>query len=246
MWSWPVDDDLSKLAFLRPRHCYHLLCAQNFTWKFFNQGVSMKHMVISTVLMGLCLTACSSHKDSKKSRKSEPSVAYVGPESFEQKEIKESELNSIVSNWSPQSQDLIKKMVSKYGSPNEISDNRVTWHNNGQWRRTEISRNFGKDALKQTASMPIPPERLGEVAMFNKDIIVNQAEGEVTATGNSERHNFLVLNLAKEVIDGRLSPYEARRQFSSMTGNQNRANYTEELNFSLPASGTRQSQEAEE
>lgn len=205
----------------------------------------MKSLSILVIIMSLIVTSCASDKKEKK-KSSSPGVSYVGGQTdstVSNEPMQAKQIEKITANWSPESKTLLTELIGKYGQPQEANEREAVWYNNGQWSKTVLKGQFDENVLSQSVSMQVPPERLGEVAMYNKNITVDQAQEEVTTSSNKEEMNFLSLNLAKDVIDGKVSPYEARRQFSTIQNSMTQNNYLQGLNFGLPAP-TKQSQEA--
>lgn len=63
------------------------------------------------------------------------SAAYTSPSG-----VTRTTLDRIVSSWPAHPREGVMKIVAKYGLPNEATPSRVTWFNNGPWKRTIVYR----------------------------------------------------------------------------------------------------------
>src|SRR4029079_741952 len=116
---------------------------------------------------------------------------------------------NIVANWKPKPQELARKLIAKYGAPQEATPQRLVWHNNTPWRRTvlynqEVPHYFPRphsDMLEQTVSLRVPPDRAGEITTFNGSMLVDRTRGEISARCDSEEANFAAINLAYEILE---------------------------------------------
>ena len=151
------------------------------------------------------------------------------------------QVTAYTSTWPQNNQEVYNKLVSKYGQPHEATATHLTWYNNGPWKKTVLNKQAGNTMLEQTAYAEVPPEKLSEIALFNKGIQVDQTNNEITARSNREENNFLTLNLAKEIIDGNMSATEARRQAAQVKDVMSKSQYMKSLNFTqgpTPASNS--------
>lgn len=124
----------------------------------------------------------------------------------------------IIQKWPKDVQALGKVMIERYGAPSMSSADELVWNNNGPWRKSVLHRKgltqgtVGKDRdhLEQTLVYEVPADKVAELKRFDKRIMVNQAAGEISSRADSESMNFLVLNLADDIVRGERSLQEAR------------------------------------
>ena len=127
-----------------------------------------------------------------------------------------------IAKWKPTPQDVAKKMLAKYGQPQEVTANRLVWHNNGPWKYSElvneeIPHDFPmphKDALYQAISYKIDPDKADELLEYDGSIILERTKGEIAARCDKEDANFLAINLANDIATGRRSVDDARRFYA--------------------------------
>ncbi|CAA9269215.1 MAG: hypothetical protein AVDCRST_MAG93-2555 [uncultured Chloroflexia bacterium] len=75
-------------------------------------------------------------------------------------------VDTIVASWPTMSQAGVKEIVGKYGPPNEATDSRLIWFNNGPWKRTicyrdEVPHHFPNphsDVVESFIDYRVPPE----------------------------------------------------------------------------------------
>ncbi|MEX1048404.1 MAG: hypothetical protein WED15_02665 [Akkermansiaceae bacterium] len=151
-----------------------------------------------------------------------------------------------LTQWNPDAREAAENMIEKYGRPQEVTEQRLIWHNQGEWKRTEvvneaIPHNFPKphkDMLYQTISYAVPEDKVGEVAALSGSIIVDRVKGEVTARCDAEKANFLSLNLVHDIVQGNKSPEEARRIYAEAMKQDKHQEYLEGFIFEVPKKDT--------
>ena len=129
---------------------------------------------------------------------------------------------TVISGWKSGPQELARKLISKYGPPQEVTAHRLVWHNNSPWRRTvvfnqEVAHNFPRphhDMLEQTVSLRVPAEKVRELAAFNGSLLIDRTRGEISARCDSEEANTAAINLAYEILSHSKTWEEARRAYA--------------------------------
>lgn len=160
-----------------------------------------------------------------------------------------SAVEPIISSWGETPQKVARKMLDKYGPPNEATPSRLIWFDNGPWKRTiiyrdEVPHNFPKphtDMLEQFVNYRVPPEKFSEIAKYDGSVVPERTKGEMSARCDMEEMNFLALNLAHEIATGERDAEDARRTFAEQATAfmlQREAPYTERLLFDGSAAGT--------
>jgi hypothetical protein len=133
----------------------------------------------------------------------------------------QAQVEKVIQDWKDQPKQVAREMMQKYGVPQEITSQRLVWHNNGPWKRTElineeIDHDFPlphKDMLKQTVEYQVPADKFDELAAYDGSVIVDRTRGEISARCDKEAANILALNLAHDVITGKKSVEEARTTY---------------------------------
>jgi hypothetical protein len=128
---------------------------------------------------------------------------------------------NVIKDWKQQPQKVAREMMKKYGQPQEVTAQRLVWHNNGPWKRTElineeIDHDFPlphKDMLKQVIAYNVPPDKFDELAAYDGSVVVERTRGEMFARCDKEGANILALNLANDIVTGKRSVEEARKTY---------------------------------
>ncbi len=128
----------------------------------------------------------------------------------------------IIENWKEEAHKAAQAMLQSYGPPDEITQERLIWHDNGPWVRTEvvneeIPHNFPmphKDMLYQSVYYDVPQEKVAELAEFTGSVLVDRVKGELTARCDKEEPNFLSINLSHRIIEGEINAQEARQIYA--------------------------------
>lgn len=159
------------------------------------------------------------------------------------------DVNRIIEDWPAICKDAAEKTISTYGPPNEASPSRLTWYNNGIWKRTVVTRdeivhNFPQphtDMVENFINYQVPIEKISEIAKFDGSVIIERTKGEVSARCDMEAANILALNMMHEIAIGNLTAEQAKEKYSEETAAyvMNRpAPFAEKLQFALPTEKT--------
>ncbi len=109
-------------------------------------------------------------------------------------------------------------MLQEYGEPDSISGERLSWNGKGPWKRTTVYRDGWRDesshqrpeVLEQTIAYWVPRDRIRVLERFDERFTVDSPRHELSFRSDSERWNFLAMNLANEVVTGAKTVEEAR------------------------------------
>ena len=131
--------------------------------------------------------------------------------------------SSVIPAWPAKSQEVAKKMIAKYGQPNEVTASMLVWDSNGPWKRTIVYRdpiphNFPvphPDMLEQFVDYRVPVEKYSDLAAYDGSVIAERTKGEMSARCDKEEMNMLALNLAHDISTGKRSVQEAREFYAA-------------------------------
>ncbi len=148
----------------------------------------------------------------------------------------------VIQDWKETPRRAAQQMIKKYGEPEEVTEDRLVWHDNGPWKRTEvineeIDHRFPlphKDVLLQVVAYQVPADKFDELAAFDGSVMAERTRGEIGARCDKEEANILALNLADEVVTGKRSPADARKIYGEQVvalAKGKPASYAKELNF---------------
>lgn len=130
-------------------------------------------------------------------------------------------VEKVIQNWKKKPQEVARDIMRKYGPPQEVTEQRLVWHNNGPWKRTElenveIDHKFPlphKDMLLQVVDYNVPADKFDELAAYDGSVIAERTRGELGARCDKEAANLLAVNLAHEIITGKRSMEEAKKEY---------------------------------
>lgn len=158
-------------------------------------------------------------------------------------------LGEILQDWPENPRKAADRMVKKYGTPDEVTESMLIWHNNGPWKKTivyreEVPHDFPKphtDLLEQFINYQVPPDKFDELARFDGSVIVERTKGEISARCDREEANMLALNLAHDIITDTRTVDDARKAYADNIKsfmNDNPGPYMQKFQFRLPAGDT--------
>jgi hypothetical protein len=156
-------------------------------------------------------------------------------------------LEQHTANWNATARAAAKQMFDKYGAPQEVTANRLVWRDNRPWKSTtvvnqDVPHNFPaehNDVLIQVLAIDVPVEKFTELAQFDGSVSASRTNGELSAACDREENNFLAVNLANDLIEGKLSVQQARQRLSELAQavkNGQQPSYATDIRFNLPVS----------
>ncbi len=126
-----------------------------------------------------------------------------------------------IAQWSDVSALAARRVIEEYGTPDEVHYDRLVWNNDAPWRRTVVrnvlppySAGDELGVIEQTIDYSLTPEQAASVAAFDRRLAYNPRSQELSVRSDREENNFLRLNLANEVVEGKLSPDQARDSYA--------------------------------
>lgn len=108
-------------------------------------------------------------------------------------------------------------MIAEYGAPDRVESRRLVWDHRGPWSRIVVwdarraPENEGLESdIEDTIAYSVPDDKRGALAAFSRSLLVSSGGARLSARSTGEDRNFLMLNLADDIVRGRLSPHDAR------------------------------------
>ncbi len=159
--------------------------------------------------------------------------------------VPEADLDAVIERWPSAPKKMAQDMVKQYGPPNEATPTLLIWHDSGPWKRTivtsdETAHDFPTphtDFISQTINYDVPVEKLPELARYDGSLIVYRTAGQVTFSCDNEAANFLAANLMHEIVEGRMTAEDARKELGEQQAAwllNREAPYTEGIKFPAP------------
>lgn len=157
---------------------------------------------------------------------------------------RQSAVQAITRGWPAPSQEAAAVMIERYGRPDGYEGDSLTWYDNGPWLRTIVHREGYRDrslarpeaVLQQTVGYRVPLAKFAELERFDPRLVPNRTRGELSVRSESEAVNFLLMNLADEIIMGWNDVEGAKRiyaQVSALAKSGKSSPYMEGLRFQL-------------
>ncbi len=147
----------------------------------------------------------------------------------------------VIMKWKMKPMQVAKQMMVKYGPPDEVTRERLIWHGKGPWTVTEIvneeiPHSFPKphtDMLFQAVNYRVPPGFFDELAFYDGSIIAERTKGQLGARCDMEEANFLAINLANEIVQGKKTVAEAREFYAEAMREMKHPEYKQGLLFDV-------------
>lgn len=161
------------------------------------------------------------------------------------RKIEAGDVAEITKEWPEAAKAAASDMLQKYGPPQEATATLLIWRQNGPWKRTIVHRDGAdhafarphKDVLEQVVEYKVPINLFNALATYDGSLLADRTRGELTAHCDTEATNFLLVNLAHDIIRGHLTAEQARDAHTQairelMAGK--RPEYTQKLTIGAP------------
>lgn len=124
--------------------------------------------------------------------------------------------------WPEEAREAAHLVIDKYGDPDEVTGSVLIWEKRGPWKRIVAYRDFDShqfpaphnDSIESFLQHDVPPETAGKLATFDGSVVFSRTRGELSARCHDEEANFLALNLAADIVEGRKTVQEARDYYA--------------------------------
>jgi hypothetical protein len=156
--------------------------------------------------------------------------------------VPEAVLSRYTSGWPDASALAAKNLLTKYGEPTESTPSMLVWKGIAPFRRITVHREevvhrfplLHKDVIEHVVAYKIPADKTDDLTKFDGSILFDRTRGELTARGDDEAMNFVALNLAADIINGKRTADNARIEFGKIAVdflNGNKSVLTQNLQF---------------
>jgi hypothetical protein len=124
----------------------------------------------------------------------------------------------LIERWSFRARAAARLTMARYGMPDEVRAESLIWRANGPWKRTVVHRDawrryaFWADRyhVENALAYDVPARCLADLARFDDRLIAEPGRGELAARSGSETENYLLLNVADEIVNGKRTVADAR------------------------------------
>ncbi len=133
---------------------------------------------------------------------------------------KAQEAQAAVDAWTAPSALEARVLLEEYGAPDEVAGDRLAWVGRGPWDRVDVwNAPLGAaetPVVQQTVGYPLDEKAARDVRAFDPRVICDLPTGRLSARSDSEEKNYLLLNLADDVVNGRKTPDDARAAYKEI------------------------------
>ncbi|MGV9677822.1 hypothetical protein ACWDSJ_21305 [Nocardia sp. NPDC003482] len=127
-----------------------------------------------------------------------------------------------IEQWPQPARQAARRLLDTYGAPHEATDNALTWHGVGPWKRITASRAYAEhnfpaphtDSIEAVIDYPVPVAMYSTLARFDGSLTLDRTTGEVRSRCHDESANLLTLNLMHDIVEGTRSPDQARAYYT--------------------------------
>lgn len=119
------------------------------------------------------------------------------------------DFGGVLSRWPEDRGRVARALITRYGPPDRWDAETMAWIRRGSWEKT-VARRGGPRALEQTIGYRVPPAKLEALPAFDPRVAPNPDTNELTASADEERVNFLILNLADDIVTEKRGVDDAR------------------------------------
>lgn len=128
-----------------------------------------------------------------------------------------------MAGWPEKTKEVAAVTISSYGPPQTVGPELLVWGKSGPWKRIQLFREEvphkfpmpHKDVLQQFVNFEVPADKFDDLANYDGSIVAERTAGELSARCDKEEANFLAINLAADVAEGRKDVSEARDYYAN-------------------------------
>ena len=133
-------------------------------------------------------------------------------------------VEKVIAAWPPRPQLGAQMMLSKYGPPQAVTQDKLVWENKGDYKRITVTKQEHHhdfplphtDFMEHTVSYKVPADKTEELSKYDGSCTFDRTKGELSARCDLEGHNILTLNLAHDIATGKKGADEARKAFGAI------------------------------
>lgn len=133
-------------------------------------------------------------------------------------------VDEMIAQWPERPKLGAQMMLSQYGTPQEVTSEKLVWHNQGPYKRITVTKkehhhDFPKphmDFIEHTIHYHVPADKADAISAFDGSATFDRTRGELSGRCDLEGHNILTLNLAHDIATGKKDSGEARKAFSQI------------------------------
>jgi len=125
---------------------------------------------------------------------------------------------AVIGGWFAYSRLAADSLIENFGLPDRVENHYLVWNDAALCKRLTVwnvppRSGFVVDAIEATVAFPVAQEKRALLAAFSGNLHVGFNGTEISARSHSLNIDFLLLNLAHEILSGVKNPAEARDDY---------------------------------
>ena len=168
-------------------------------------------------LGGLALVACAPADNDP------PAKEMAAQASAPAAPMTDAGMTEMLASWPEHARMAAMDQMKKYGPPQEVTANTLTWRGKGPWLWTRVDRmetphSFPgphPDLMEQAVYYRVPADKVDDLNAYDGSVTVLRTQGYLTARCDKEAANFLALNLAHDIVTGTKTVAAARTYYAA-------------------------------
>lgn len=147
----------------------------------------------------------------------------------------------VLDRWEGPSAAAGRALLERYGVPDDVTPNQLTWDRRGTWKRTVVWNQApvyrapaDLAVMEQTVDYRLDLMQTVQLLAFSDGLVIDLAHGELSSRAGNEGINYLTLNLADEIVRGVKTVPQAQAAYTrvlALTAAGKTSPYTEKLLF---------------
>lgn len=179
------------------------------------------------LLLSLILSGCSLFKRVPDKQKGSASTGGSSAQTENVNKEAFATAASLTEGWPASSTTAANEMVAKYGDPDEKTTNTLIWRNVAPFKEILVHKEvyshrfplLHKNSLQHVVNYKAPVEKIDDVWRYNGSVVLDRTKGQMSSYAENEAMNILALNLAHDVLAGRMNSDAARVTYGKETLN---------------------------
>jgi hypothetical protein len=186
----------------------------------------MKNLTLAVVLaLAVPMTGCALKKGQQQNKQVASTSEQRGVQTENKDQDAQQQAINLTNGWPESSMTAAKEIISKYGAPTETTSNALIWRNVAPFREIIVHKEvfdhrfplLHQNSVQHVVDYKAVDSKVDDIWRYNGSIVLDRTKGQMSSFAQNEAMNILSLNLAHDVMTGKLSADAARVQFGKET-----------------------------
>ena len=119
----------------------------------------------------------------------------------------------VIRHWPPVAREAAYHVILVHRQPHVVEPDVLEWHAIGPWKRVTVTADAkdADDVVEAVIEATVPTDRRGDLEAVAEEFRVRVGSGdELAVRGRDLAGNVITLNIVHELVEGTLTPEEAR------------------------------------